>query len=88
MLSDKKLTFIATAAFGLEGVVKRELQKLGFEDAKAELGGVRFTATLTDGVRSSEIEGSSYNAGQMLRAGGIRTRRGFSFSHSHRLTCL
>ena len=52
MLSDKKLTFIATAAFGLEGVVKRELQKLDFEDAKAELGGVRFTATLTDAFRA------------------------------------
>ena len=52
MINDKKLTFIATAAFGLEGVVKRELQKLGFEDAKAELGGVRFTATLTDAFRA------------------------------------
>ena len=37
-------TFIATAAFGLEGLCKRELLRLGFADAKAELGGVRFTA--------------------------------------------
>lgn len=51
-MSDKKLTFIATASAGLEGVVKRELQKLGFEDAKAELGGVRFCATLTDAFKA------------------------------------
>ena len=47
-MAEKKLTFIATAAFGLEGVVKRELLKLGFEDARAEMGGVRFQATLTE----------------------------------------
>ena len=52
MNPDKKLTFIATAAFGLEGVVKRELQKMNFEDARAELGGVRFTATLTEAFRA------------------------------------
>ncbi len=51
-MSDQKRTFIATASAGLEGVVKRELQKLGFEDAKAELGGVRFTATLEDAFRA------------------------------------
>ena len=51
-MADQKRTFIATASAGLEGVVKRELQKLGFEDAKAELGGVRFQATLTDAFRA------------------------------------
>lgn len=36
-------TWIAAAAFGLEGLVKRELQELGLE-AKPETGGVRFEA--------------------------------------------
>lgn len=44
MIDDTKRTFIATAAAGLEGLCKRELLHLGFEDARAELGGVRFTA--------------------------------------------
>lgn len=44
MIDTSKHTFIATAAFGLEGLVKRELLHLGFSDARAENGGVRFTA--------------------------------------------
>ena len=32
------LTLYATAAFSLEGLVAAELRRLGFEDAKAELG--------------------------------------------------
>ncbi len=35
------MEFFATAAFGLEGLVKRELIRLGFE-ARAETGGARF----------------------------------------------
>lgn len=38
-------TFIATAAFGLEGVTAMELRRMGIP-AKAEQGGARFTATL------------------------------------------
>lgn len=34
----------ASAAFGLEGLVADELRSLGFHNAKAENGGVRFTA--------------------------------------------
>ncbi len=34
----------ATAAFGLEGLVSRELKELGMADVAAENGGVRFTA--------------------------------------------
>ena len=44
MIDTAAHTFIATAAFGLEGICKRELLRLGFSDARAELGGVRFTA--------------------------------------------
>ena len=39
--------WIATAAFGLEGIVARELERLRIP-AKAENGGARFTATLED----------------------------------------
>ena len=45
-------TFIASAAFGLEGVVKRELEQLGYE-AQAENGSVRFTGTLEDAFKAN-----------------------------------
>ncbi|MBQ6803295.1 MAG: class I SAM-dependent RNA methyltransferase [Clostridia bacterium] len=38
------MDFFATAAFGLEGLVRKELNKMGLE-AKGETGGVRFSAT-------------------------------------------
>ena len=38
------MDFFATAAFGLEGLVRRELNQLGLE-AKGESGGARFSAT-------------------------------------------
>lgn len=44
--------WIATAAFGLEGVVARELERLNIP-AKAENGGARFTATLEDAMRAN-----------------------------------
>ena len=44
--------WIATAAFGLEGVVSRELSRLGIE-AKAENGGARFTGTFEDAMRAN-----------------------------------
>ncbi len=46
------LPLYATASFNLEGLVKKELIALGFRDAKAEPGGVRFTGTLTDAFRA------------------------------------
>ena len=52
MIDNSTYTFIVTAAFGLEGLCKRELLRLGFEDAKAELGGVRFSATLPEAFRA------------------------------------
>jgi len=52
MMDESKRTYIATAAFGLEGLCKRELLRLGFDDARAELGGVRFTATLSEAFRA------------------------------------
>ena len=45
-------TFIATAAFGLEGIVRRELEQLGFE-AHAENGSVRFEGTLEDAFKAN-----------------------------------
>ena len=44
--------WIATAAFGLEGVVARELERLNIP-AKAENGGARFSATLEDAMRAN-----------------------------------
>lgn len=40
---DRRLEWMATAAFGLEGVVANELRHMGI-DARAEMGGARFTA--------------------------------------------
>ena len=44
--------WIATAAFGLEGVVAHELERLNIP-AKAENGGARFTATFEDAMRAN-----------------------------------
>lgn len=44
--------WIATAAFGLEGVVARELERLGIP-AKAENGGARFVASVDDAFRAN-----------------------------------
>lgn len=44
--------WIATTAFGLEGIVARELERLRIP-AKAENGGARFTATLEDAMRAN-----------------------------------
>ena len=42
------VTLLATAAFGLEGVVASELKRLGMKDARGELGGARFTGSIAD----------------------------------------
>ncbi len=42
------LTMIATAAFGLEGVVAAELKRLGMKDVKGEIGGARFKGSIQD----------------------------------------
>ncbi len=38
------MEWLATAAFGLEGLVKKELISLGMRNVRADLGGARFTA--------------------------------------------
>ncbi len=45
-------TFLATAAFGLEGVVANELKRMGIA-AKAEQGGARFEGSWTDAYRAN-----------------------------------
>ena len=45
-------SFLATAAFGLEGIVSNELKRLGYS-AKAEQGCARFTGELADGFRAN-----------------------------------
>ncbi len=44
MTNSKPYEWLATAAFGLEGIVANELKHMGI-DARAENGGARFTAT-------------------------------------------
>lgn len=44
----KKITLIATCAFGLEAIVKREIIKLGFDDIKVSDGKVEFVANVND----------------------------------------
>ncbi len=45
-------TFLATAAFGLEGVVANELKRMGI-NAKAEQGGARFEGSWIDAYRAN-----------------------------------
>ncbi|MBQ8149081.1 MAG: class I SAM-dependent RNA methyltransferase [Clostridia bacterium] len=45
-------TFLATAAFGLEGVVANELKRMGIS-AKAEQGGARFEGSWADAYRAN-----------------------------------
>ncbi len=45
-------TYFATAAFGLEGIVADELRALGIKNAKAELGGARFDATVAQAYQA------------------------------------
>lgn len=43
-----RMTLLATAAFGLEGVVAAELKRLKMQDVKGEIGGARFTGSAAD----------------------------------------
>lgn len=42
------MIFFATAAFGLEGIVGAELKRLGMKDVQPQMGGARFSGTMTD----------------------------------------
>ena len=46
------MEFLATAAFGLEGLVKRELSRMGLE-GRGETGGVRFEASPAQAFRAN-----------------------------------
>jgi len=48
MSSPKNITLIATAAFGLEALLKREIQELGFTKLMVADGKVELSATLAD----------------------------------------
>lgn len=49
----KNITLIATAAFGLEAIVKREVQKLGYTDMEVENGRIMFKGDLLAIARSN-----------------------------------
>jgi putative N6-adenine-specific DNA methylase len=52
-MNKKLYEWIATAAFGLEGVVAQELRRLGMEDVGAENGGAHFLGTPEDAFRAN-----------------------------------
>ncbi len=52
-MNAKQFEWVATAAFGLEGVVAQELRALGLSDVKADNGGARFFATAEDAFRAN-----------------------------------
>ena len=43
-----KVTLIATAKFGLEMIVKQEVQALGFDEIVVSDGRIEFSANITD----------------------------------------
>ena len=49
----EKINLIATAAFGLEACVKREVLKLGFENVRTYDGRVEFTGNEADIVKAN-----------------------------------
>ncbi len=49
----QKYNFIATTTFGLESTVKRECQRLGFEDIKVQDGRVDFTGDFYDMAKAN-----------------------------------
>ena len=51
-INQDNYSFFASAAFGLEGLVAKELNKLGI-NAKAETGGARFEGTLLDAYKAN-----------------------------------
>lgn len=49
----KKFRILATTAFGIEGITKREVKKLGFENIKVENGKVYFDGTKKDIIKAN-----------------------------------
>ncbi|OQY08202.1 MAG: RNA methyltransferase [Fusobacteriia bacterium 4572_132] len=49
----KEYDLIATATFGLEGIVKKELKRLGYHDLKVQNGKVEFKGTAKDICKSN-----------------------------------
>ena len=52
----KEWDLIATATFGLEAVVARELRNLGYDDLKVENSRVIFKGTAADVCRTNLLE--------------------------------
>lgn len=52
-MDNKNIDLIATSTFGLEAIVKRELEALGFKDFQVENGRVNFKASLEDIPRAN-----------------------------------
>ncbi|QSX07510.1 class I SAM-dependent RNA methyltransferase [Alkalibacter rhizosphaerae] len=50
---DRKFQIAAACTFGLEGILKKELFRMGYQDAKADNGKVYFTGTQADVARAN-----------------------------------
>ncbi|NLB90783.1 MAG: hypothetical protein GX786_06155 [Clostridiales bacterium] len=52
-MKDTTFEWIASGAFGLEGLIAKELKSIGIYTGKGEIGGARFTANLADGFKAN-----------------------------------
>lgn len=66
-------TWIATAAFGLEGVVGNELRRLGIQGVSVEQGGARFKATFKEAFHASIWLRSADRVLLLLAEGEVHT---------------
>jgi putative N6-adenine-specific DNA methylase len=70
----EEIELIATASFGLEAIVSRELKQLGYERQTVEDGRVTFTADLK-AIADQSLERAADRARQAGLVRGTRLRR-------------
>ena len=66
-------TYIATAAFSLEGIVAAELKRLQMRNVTAFPGGASFTGSLTDAFRANLLLRCADRVQMVLAEGDVRT---------------
>ena len=68
-----QLQLLATAAFGLEGVVADELRRLKMQSVRAEMGGAYFIGSITDAFRANLLLRCADRVLVVLCSGEART---------------
>lgn len=68
-----QLQLLATAAFGLEGVVADELRRLKMQSVRAEMGGAYFIGSITDAFRANLLLRCADRVLIVLCSGEVRT---------------